>query len=43
MMDRVKCVFCFDSGRLLVVLVDMMYFLGCKGKVIIDSCYFVGV
>lgn len=41
-MDRVKCAPRPDSGRLLAASADMMHFSGCKGKVIIDSCYFAG-
>lgn len=41
-MDRVKCVPPESSGRLLAASADMMHFSGCKGKVIVDSCYFAG-
>lgn len=41
-MNRVKCFPRPESGRLLAASADMMHFSGCKGKIVIDSCYFAG-
>lgn len=41
-MDRVRCAPRPGSGRLLAASADMMHFSGCKGKILIDSCYFAG-
>ena len=41
-MDRVRCAPRPGSGRLLAASADMMHFSGCKGKILIDSCYCAG-
>lgn len=41
-MHRVRCMPRPQSGRLLAASADMMHFSGCKGKIVIDSCYFSG-
>lgn len=41
-MNKVKCMPRPGSGRLLAASADMMHFSGCKGKILIDSCYFSG-
>ncbi len=41
-MSRVRCVPRLESGRVLAASADMMHFSGCKGLILIDSCYFSG-
>lgn len=41
-MNNVKCMPRPESGRLLAASADMMHFSGCKGKIIVDGCYFDG-
>lgn len=41
-MCRVKCMPEPKSGRLLAASADMMHFSGCRGRLLIDSCYFAG-
>jgi hypothetical protein len=41
-MNQVKCMPRSESGRLLAASADMMHFSGCKGKILIDGCYFSG-
>lgn len=41
-MKRIKCFPRPESGRLLAASADMTHFSGCKGKILIDSCYFAG-
>lgn len=41
-MDRVKCMPKKGSERYLAASADMMHFSGCRGKITIDSCQYVG-
>lgn len=42
LMKHVNCSPRQGSGRILAASADMLHFSGCKGEIIIDSCYFSG-
>lgn len=39
---KLQCCPRSESGRILAASADMTHFSGCKGKIILDSCYFSG-